>query len=210
VSRIHAAHGPEALRALEHTIGWRGGWVPVYRYRGERPTARMLWHHAGMPGSAVGLERAVRLSDEHSDEILIGLPQARRWNEGVAGATVLWARIEGSDQLKRARSFRPLPSIVVQEGASSRRWLIWALSEWADYRDLQDANRRVAYNLGAVQKYGDPDGFLVPAPGTCLRVGRSRPVPVVCGRLSPATYTLKQVAGRLKEPPAKDAWFAAR
>lgn len=208
MTRLHAAHGQDALRALEHTIGWAGGWMPVYRHRSTVP--RLMWHRPGQRGSAGRLARAVRVFDEqHSDEILLGLPQRRRWNEGVHGATVLWARIEGEQQLKRARAFRPLPSIVLQEGSTSRRWLIWALGQWADYNTLADANRRIAYNLGATQKHGDPDAFLVPAPGTCLRVGRSRPVPVVCARLTTDTYTAQRVAGRLKPAPENKWWERA-
>jgi hypothetical protein len=208
--RIHAAHGPEALRALEFMAGWSGGWMPVYRYRDGVRGARMLWHETGRPGSGDALARFVARADErYSDEILIGLPQARRWNGGIGAATVLWARIEGKDQEARARRFRPLPSLVLQEGASSRRWLVWALRERAGYFEVEAANRKIAYALRAVQKYGDPDAFLVPAPGSCLRVDRGRPVPIVCGRLSDADYTVAGVVGRLKEPPAKDAWMTA-
>lgn len=207
MTRLHAAHGPEALRALEQTVGWAGGWMPVYRNREGSHAPRMMWHHCGQPGSAARLDRAVRCFDErHSDEILLGLPQRKRWNEGVHGATVLWCRIEGEAQLARARAFRPLPSIVLQEGASSRRWLIWALDGFAGYDELADANRRIAYALRATQKHGQPDSFLVPAPGTCLRLGRSRPVPVVCARLTTASYSVRQVAGRLRQPPDVK-WF---
>jgi hypothetical protein len=201
VSRLHAVQGPAALQALEQIVGWSGGWLPLHRHRaGLEP--RMWWQETHVPGSPRRLVDAVRLWDERfSEEVLVGLPQLRPFNGGVGQCTVLWARVEGKDQERRARSFRPLPSMVLQEGSSSRRWLIWSLREVAGYFQAQAANRKLAYALGATQKYGDPDVFLVPAPGTCLRVDRSRPVPVVCTRLTMADYTLDGVVGRLKEPP---------
>ncbi len=202
--RLHAVQGPDALRALEFIIGWGGGHIPVTR-RGDEGPDRLWWHEAGSPGR---LADAVRAFDERHDvEVLLGLPQLRRWNGGVGSATVLWARIEGGDQEKRARALRPLPSMVLQEGGSTRRWLIWSLREQASYYAVQDANRRIAYALRATQKYGDPDAFRVPAPGSCLRVDRSRPVPVVCSRLTMADYTVQQVVGRLKDPPELKPWY---
>ncbi len=97
--------------------------------------------------------------------------------------------------------------MALQEGSSSRRLLLWALEESVDFFSIEEANRRIAYHLRAVQKHGDPDALRVPAPGTFLRVGRSRPVPVVVSRLEPDFYTVAGVAGRLKEPPPKDAWL---
>lgn len=214
MARVIVPHA-DALQALAFITGWGGGWRPVYRYRaGQRGAgdqgSRMWWLRSDAPRAGGELARLVRSADErYSDEIEIGLPQFRRWNGGVAGATVLWCRITGDDQLKRARRLRPLPSLVVQEGSSSRRWLIWALEEFVRYSALEAANRRLAYALRATQKHGDPDAFLVPAPGTCLRRDRSRPVPVICGRLTTDSYSLGAVVGRLKEPPAKDAWMGA-
>lgn len=193
----HAARMAEALIALDLLIGWRDPWVPM-EFRREGRTAA-FWHRAGAPHTLVNL---VRESDElYSDEIVLRLPEPRRFNGGPVGATILWARIEGTDQLDRARRFRPLPTMVLQEGASSRRLLIWALSRWLDYFQTEQANKRIAYRLRATQKWGVPEKLEIPAPGTCLRAGRSRPVPVVVGRLEPRVYTPRQVVGRLKDPP---------
>jgi hypothetical protein len=212
VSRVIVPHR-DAIVALDFMTGWAGGWRPVYRYRDDRGAgpggARVWWTRAGRSG--VWLADAVRHADErYSDEVELGLPEFRRWNGGVGGATVLWAYVTGADQLRRARAFRPLPTLVVQEGSSSRRWLIWWLEEFVRYGALGEANRKLAYALGAVQKHGDPDAFRVPAPGSCLRRGRRKPVPVVCGRLSLESFRVGQVVGRLKEPPAKDAWMGVQ
>lgn len=207
MSRIHAARAGDALEAFDWMAGWAGGWMPVERRR-DAGHARMWWHHCGQADSGRVLAETVRGLDERwSPEIRLGLPQSRRWNGGVGAVTVLWAVVEGSDQVARAQRFRPRPSMVVRAGVGSRRWLLWALDRPAGYFDVQAANRRLAYALHATQKHGDPDGLSLPAPGSCLRVGRARPVPVVVSRLSVETFALRAVVGRLKEPPPRDAWL---
>lgn len=195
-----------ALEAIGDAAGLREGWAPVHFRRGDRDA--ITWHRLGVDGAADLLARTVlERSMTWSDEAIIGLPQRKRWSGGVAGASLLWCMVAGSDQLARARRFRPLPSIVVQEGGSSRRWLMWRLAEWVDYFELAAANRRLAYAVRAVQRHGDPDGFACPAPGTFLRVGRSRPVAVSCVRLTDAVFSPGAVVDRLREPPPKDAWL---
>lgn len=206
MSRLHAVHGPAALQALTFITGWAGGYTPIYRDNGGGE--RITWHEMARPRAITDVADLVRSWDEkHSYEVTVGLPQLRMWNGGVGAATVLWVRVEGAEQSRRAAKLRPLPSMVLREGASSRRWLIWALRERATYFAVQAANRRLAFAIGAVQKHGDPDAFRVPAPSTCLRVGRSRPVPVVCSRLTLEDFTVDQVVGRLREPPELKPWW---
>jgi hypothetical protein len=201
-ARMPAVRMDVALQALNLYLSVGGAWMPIVRRReGERD--RLAWRPAGRPG----LEHLVRAWDERPDrEILIGLPQARRWNQGVGQVGVLVARVEGTEQLARARRFRPLPSLVLAEGSSSRRWLLWALERPVGYFDAVERNRKIAYALRATQKWKDPDRVWLPAPGTCLRVDRARPVPVVCARLSTDTFAADAITARLKEPPALDAW----
>lgn len=190
----HAATFSEALRALDLLMGWRDPWMPI-DYGGDRRT----WHRCGDPS---GLARLIQAWDERwSEEMLLGLPWARMSSGGPCGATILWARVEGKDQTQRAHRFRPLPTMVIREGASSRRLLMWALDEWRDYFDVEKANKRIAYRLRSKQCDGLPERLRVPAPGTCLRVGRTRPVPVVVARLEPVFFSINAVAGRLKDPP---------
>jgi hypothetical protein len=197
----HAARLDDALDALDWMVGWQHRFMPV-----ELCADRIrFWHKCGKAGQ---LARIVRWHDERADtEIRLGVPQARPCAGGVHGATVLWAVVDGQDQLRRANRFRPRPSLVLKAGFSSRRWLLWALEEPVDYFALQAANRKLAYSLRAVQKHGDPDGAWFPAPGTCLREDRARPVPVVVARLTGDVFCARSVVGRLKEPPAKDAWM---
>lgn len=204
--RFSAAQAAEANAALAFILGWSApAWMPVFQDRDGRSVRN--WHRVGVRGAGGLLASHVRALDElHSYEVAFGLPRRQRGG-GVARGTCLWVRVEGKEQLERARRFRPLPTVALQEGSSSRRLLLWALEESVDFFSLEEANRRIAYHLRAVQKHGDPDGLRVPAPGTFLRVGRSRPVPVVVSRLEPDFFTVGVVAGRLKDPPPRDAWL---
>jgi hypothetical protein len=141
----------------------------------------------------------VRLGDWTPREVIW-----RSW-----AASLLWCRVEGDKQLAAAHRFRPLPGLVLAEGSTSRRWLFWPLDNPAPWSDLKAANRRIAYALRSTQKHGDPDAAWFPAPGTCLRTDRARPVPVRVSRLKPVSYRVSQVAGGLKEPPAIDWWKTA-
>lgn len=194
-----------ALRALDLYLGHAGGWMPVDRRREGHD--KRWWHRPCQPGSGALLAETIReLDARYSDEILLGLPWHDRGAGGTTYATALWCRIEGNDQAKRAARFRPLPSVVVREGVTSRRWLIWPLRSRESYFDVLDANRKIAYRLRAMQKYGNPDLFWLPAPGTCLRIGRARPVPIVVSRLTLDAFDLAQVVGRLKAPPDVKWW----
>jgi hypothetical protein len=201
VSRIHAAPAGEALTALQFFVGWSGGWIPIERLR-ERETKR-FWRRALAPGLPALVQD---LDARYSDEIRFGLPQARRFNGGVGAATILWARVETGEQYENAKILRPLPSLVLREGGTLKRLLIWGLEEQLPWPQVVQANKRLAYRLGTKQADADPDRLWIPAPGTCLRVGRSRPVPVVCALLSTVTYTRDGVVGFLKDPPESNWW----
>ena len=190
------------LRAIDHVLGWHDRWLPVDRVREDG--TRRCWHHTGDGQALVTL--VTRCDELYSDEIHLGLPEANRGG-GPMGATFLWARIDGKQQLQRAHRFRPLPSIAV--GHNGTRWLIWPVNQWLPYFDVEERNRKIAYRLGATQKFGLPEEFRLPAPGSCLRVGRARPVPVVCRRLEPVVFSPDQVTKRLKDPPAKYDWRQA-
>lgn len=186
----------KALQFWDCMSRWAGGAMPLRVSTGQQ--VEILWHD-GRPSD---LSRRVQTLDERlSAEILLGLPRRSRESEGVAAATVLWAVIESPAQLKKAHRFRPVPTMVLAEGQSSRRTLVWALQEKADYYTVRAANRRLAYRFGAVQSRGEPDAFWLPAPGTFLRNGRKRPCHVGVTRLGFESYPVKAIVGRLKDPP---------
>jgi hypothetical protein len=199
----HAIQFHEALEAISVIVGYHGGWMPVYRTREGR--TRAFYRPAGAPG----LGSLIRRLDElHSDQIELGLPERERFHGGVGNVTVLWAKVSGPDQLARAQAFKPRPTLVLADGRSSRL-CFWWLERPVSYFAAVDANRRLAYHVHAVQRWGDPDVLRIPCPGTFMRDGRTRPLPVRVTRLNTASFDVKQVVGRLKEPPPKDAWRAA-
>jgi hypothetical protein len=211
VSRLHVAHGGAALEQLLCMTAWWGGTLPVRL--GSAPAEETFWRQTWRPGLAswrcdiAGLVR--ELDEEHDDEVLLGIPWSHPRAGGVARTSVLWARVEGTQQVTWARKFRPLPTMILQEGSSTRRTLLWALEETVPWATALKQNKRLAYRFGAVQKWADPDVMVFAAPGTCLREGRSRPVPVRVSRLTDATFPLATFAEHrwLKDPPDASAWM---
>jgi hypothetical protein len=195
----------EAVCALYAMTARSGGWIAV-RCRQQGATITMQ-HECGSPSDGARLAHAVRVFDQRfNDELAVTLPRPHRGWETLKESLVLWCRIEGRDQEVRARRFHPRPSLVLQEGDSTRRLLLWALTEPVGWLTCRDANRKLAYHLRAVQKWSDPDALEIPVPGSFLRVGRSKPVPVICSRLEADFYGVDRVVGRLREPPPVDAW----
>ncbi len=210
MSRLHVAHGGAALEQLLCMTAWWGGAMPVRL--GSAPAEETFWREVQRPGARPwrwDIASLVReLDEEHDDEVLLGLPWSSPTAGGVARASVLWARVEGSEQVRWAMRFRPLPTMALQEGASSRRVLFWALEEAVPWATVLKQNRRLAYRFGAVQKHADPDVMVFAAPGTCLRSGK-RPVPVRVSRLTDATFPVAVFSEHrwLKDPPEQN-WMA--
>ena len=135
--------------------------------------------------------------------------------QGLVHCITEWARdknvrLEGKKSADILRRFRPVPTFVIREGSSSRYTAFWALSQpLTRWKDVDRANRRLAHALKAPKKYADPGEFYFAPPGTVLRVGRSRPCPVVVARAGLETYTVGEVVGRLRDAPDPDAWREA-
>jgi hypothetical protein len=206
--QLPAAQMREALQWLLFASTFWGGWLPVRL--GDWTPREVIWRSWAAPREQCDLATIVqRLDEQYADEVLLGIPHSKPFNGGVGKASLLWCRVEGDKQLAAAHRFRPLPGLVLAEGSTSRRWLFWPLDNPAPWSDLKAANRRIAYAMRSTQKHGDPDAAWFPAPGTCLRTDRARPVPVRVSRLKPVSYRVSQVAGGLKEPPAIDWWKTA-
>lgn len=130
---------------------------------------------------------------------------------GVAGlSSVFWVRTEGGRQLERLERFRPRPSIVLEEGDSTRRVALWALSVPMNYEWVVRGNKRLAHRLGAAKKHAEPE-FMFNPPGSCLRDGRARPVLIRTVESNPdRVFKPGEVVGRLKDAPDPDAWRKPR
>lgn len=134
---------------------------------------------------------------------------------GTAGlSSAMWVRTEGKKSLALLERFRPRPTIVLEEGDSTRRVALWALSSPLNYELTVLANKRLAHALHAPKKNAEPE-FMFHPPGSCLRDGRAKPVLIrVAERNDLALYAGNEVVGRsrrggpLKDPPDPDAWRA--
>lgn len=202
MTRLPQARFDEALQFLLVSTTWWGGRLRLRL--GSWPLSDTIWR--SWPDDLAGMVRW--LDERHDDDVLIGLPWEHARSGGVSRVSVLWARVEGEEQLRWAKAFRPLPTMILQEGSTTRRWLLWALEEPVGYFDAVDFNRRLAYRFRGVQKWSDPDLLWLPAPGTCLRSDRARPVPIRVSRVTTATFRAGDVAGALKQPP-EPVWMGA-
>lgn len=205
----HAATFDDALRWLDLFLGWSVGadWMPL---RVAGPTQQGVWHHrCGVPGSGERLVNVVRAADERfNEQVEIGIPAVRVFG-GVREATAFWVRVEGTDQNRRLGWFKPAPSLILREGSSSRRVAVWPLAHPVRWVGINRGNRRIAHRLRAPKKHSEPENLWIPAPGTCLRAGRTRPVPIVVERLELDVFMPLDIVGLLKDPPAADAWMQA-
>jgi hypothetical protein len=207
VTRLPQASFDEALDWILASSTWWGAHLRVRL--GAWPDGEVIYRRWRAPGVEGDLSGMVRwLDEEHDDEVLLGLPVSRKGDSGPGRTSLLWARIEGEKQLAWAKRHRPLPSMILQEGSSTRRWLLWMLERPVTYFEAVKLNRRLAYRFRGVQARGEPDGLWLPAPGTCLRDGRARPVPVRVSRMTLDTWWPEDVAGALRDPPEQQ-WGAA-
>lgn len=157
-------------------------------------------------GDRAGWLRMVQRMSEDRDVLLSAGSRRRRGFGTCASASVLWCRVEGKSQERELLRFRPSPTLVVREGSTSRRVALWALRRPLEFDWLDRANRRIAHRLWAPKKWSAAE-FQFPAPGSCLRVGRSRPVPIVAEWFDPvALFSPRQVVGALREAPSPNAW----
>ena len=206
--RHHAARADVALGALQFMLGWPGGWVPMFVTGG--PEAWEFWERPGAAGAGERVAARVRwLDEEYSAECALGMGRPSFGFGTTTRVGCLWVVVSGGDQNDRLRRFRPYPSMVLREGGSSRRTALWLLERPLHYADALRANKRIAYRLRAVQKHADPDGFVVPCPGSFLRAGRARPVPIIVTRLVADSWRSRDLVGRLKDPPVADGWRKA-
>jgi hypothetical protein len=210
---LHVARLDEAVEAVAFVMGWAGGWAELTTWHEAEPRVKPFWVDLSGPGAGGKLARLVRDIDERwSAEIRLSLPRRRLHFGTVSFAGCLWAMTEGTDQTQRLERFRPEPTLVLREGSSSRRTSLWLINRQLDYPRLLRANRRLAYRLRAVQKAGDPDELRVPMPGACLRKDRARPIPVVMERLDAdlGSFTVREMVGKLRDPPEANWWEKAK
>jgi hypothetical protein len=179
----------------------------VVMVRGQEPdVAPGMVHYDFEAGDDYGWARMVWLMARDRDVRLSTGVRRRREFGSCGDAAVLWVRTEGKAQAAALKRFRPSPTVVLSEGSTSRKVALWSLDRPWGFEVIERANRRLAYALRTAPKWSVLE-FDFAAPGSCLRAGRARPVPVVVEWMDArGVYTARQVVGALKEPPSRDAW----
>lgn len=141
-----------------------------------------------------------------SDDCFVSLvPRTARDDYALGHAHVLWCRVETPDSCQRLQRFRAGPTLVVREGASSRRTALWWLSEplYGDW--ITRATERLTYALKGRRRAADISA-LMPSPWTRLTYGRKRPSPTFIEYESDARMSARQIVGGLPDAPSPDAW----
>lgn len=163
--------------------------TPFSAYHEERWSAELL---CGLPRQKIG----------HHPDFPSG---ALSWPPAPA-LPLLWARTESKVSAKRLVHMRTQPSILLREGDTARYVAFWILRKPLTHSQLERANKRIAHYLRTPKKWSDADTFTFPLPGTFLRRGRTRPVPVVLESMSLQQHTAKSVVGWMRDAPDPDAW----
>ena len=196
----------QALTWLDFVLGWPGGWLHLLASHpgGERES---IWIRTpvGLRGRSELAHYTMLLEGMNADVECSMLKSQRGW--GTNSVPALHVRVEGKKQADALRRFRPVPTFVIREGSTSRYVAFWMLraplTRWAD---STRANKRIAHALGATKKHAFSGDFWFPVPGSVLRAGRSRPVPVVVARAGIEAYTVREVVGRLRDAPDPNSW----
>src|SRR4051812_27522372 len=129
-------------------------------------------------------------------------PRTRRHGgrDAVARAFVLWADCDGDDAVHALEHFEPQPAIVIGSGSGSNCHAYWPLTAPLGRDELERANRRLAYALGADPASADAARILR-VPGT-LSHKHAPPVSVLALRLdTERRLPAAAIVGRIPDPP---------
>lgn len=143
-------------------------------------------------------ERATR-----GDLTLSAVPYAESGSRlAQTHGAALWVRTETGESVKRLASFKPRPTLIVQEGATNRMVAFWMLRGGLSPDDIERANRRLSYALHTKAGHCEPS-FRFHPPGVVLRKGRSRPVVVHVAEQTDELHPVS-LTRRLKDRPKPD------
>jgi hypothetical protein len=132
-------------------------------------------------------------------------PRTRREGvrDAVARSFVLWADCDGHAASEALARFDSPPAIVLASGSGPNRHAFWLLANPVGRDELERANRRLAYALGADVASTHATSILR-VPGT-LSHKHTPPVAVRALRLEPQRrVAASEVVGALPDPPASE------
>lgn len=171
-------------------------------------TPRGSWWVEG--GNWRKVAKAVELHQMQGDVTVSVVPLLELGNFRVRGdSPCLWVRTETRDAVKRLARFTPEPTLIVAEGKSVRSVALWSLLAAVPSEKLERANGRLSYHLGCKKLHGR-ESFEFAPPGTVLREGRRRGVPVVAAGGSGEPVSWGTVVGKLRDRPDPPDWIGSR
>lgn len=196
----------ENQRAFEHFWNALYGAEPAsslveLRYRiPDRVGMRQEWFAASQREIPHAVRRLATLREK--TDVYFGVaPRLER--SGAAAAVphthVLWADCDTPDAMAALKGFDPLPSLVVASGSGQHAY--WPLVDPLEMRWIEQANRRIAFALGADLKATDAARILRP-PGT-FNHKSDPPKMVQLEELRLEVYDIRQVVSGLPDPPGE-------
>lgn len=148
-----------------------------------------------------------RRGEIYGDVELSLAPRREKGRSEASRGRCLWLRAEGKRAERRLELFRPYPTMVLQDGALHRYLALWGLAEPLTHAWLVRANRRIAASAGMPAGQScDPDSFLMRPPGSELRHGRAKAVPIRVRAVNGGGYRPAEVVGRLRDAPDPNGW----
>jgi hypothetical protein len=152
------------------------------------------------------LPRLSRITLRRPVDALVGMvPRTVRDPLAVQSGSMLWVCVTGTKSNGLLERFRPVPSIVLREGDTSRRTAAWPLRKALPYEWLERANRRLAHHLRAPKVTCAPETLLAP-PGASVMGERKTPTPIVVERFEMDGFLARDVVKRLRDAPDPHAW----
>lgn len=133
------------------------------------------------------------------------VPRTMHDELALGSSWVLWARLETPDAAKRLARFRVGPTLVIREGASSRRTALWALSEPLSGEWITKATERLSNTLKGRRGAADPSATF-PSPFGQITLDRARPSRCYVEYESETRATARQIVGGLVDAPAPHDW----
>jgi hypothetical protein len=168
------------------------------RYRFEKAELTRFFVSINAPSAA----RIITQIGQRTDVYVGCAPRARRsgGREDITPTALLWADCDGPDVIAALHAFPLPPSVILRSGTATNEHAFWPLTSTLALDELEDANRRLAFVLGADPKCID-GARILRVPGTFnFKHPTRRPVRLV--RYTSARYRPTDLLGTLPPMPA--------
>lgn len=174
-----------------------GGFLEVRHRRTDR--GGMGQSFFPWPEERAPVTELIRRLGRETDVYLGVAPRRRRHGgrDSVNQVHVVWVDADSKEAVEALGHFTPAPSLVISSGWGKHGY--WALRWGASPEEAEQANRRLAYALGADMASTDAARILRP-PGTFNFKG-TEPRPVVLEHLAVEVFEVGDVVGDLPDPP---------